>query len=120
MDIDYYIQKYLIYYQDFEKKKVACSPRALTMLKNHSWPGNFKQMEQVISYLISINTSGIITEEDVLRLPDFNLKEQERQLILKALQRFTGPYGKQAAADALGISKATLYRKIQEYRLDGV
>ena len=126
MDIDYYIQKYLIYYQDFEKKKVACSSRALTMLKNHSWPGNFKQMEQVLSYLISINTSGIITEEDVLRLPDFkqndgpfNLKEQERQLIQKALQRFTGPYGKQAAADALGISKATLYRKIQEYRLDG-
>lgn len=125
MDIDYYIQKYLIYYQDFEKKKVACSSRALTMLKNHSWPGNFKQMEQVLSYLISINTSGIITEEDVLRLPDFkqndgpfNLKEQERQLIQKALQRFTGPYGKQAAADALGISKATLYRKIQEYRLD--
>ena len=74
------------------------------MLKNHSWPGNFKQMEQVLSYLISINTSGIITEEDVLRLPDFkqndgpfNLKEQERQLIQKALQRFTGPYGKQAA-----------------------
>lgn len=96
------------------------------MLKNHSWPGNFKQMEQVLSYLISINTSGIITEEDVLRLPDFkqndgpfNLKEQERQLIQKALQCFTGPYGKQAAADALGISKATLYRKIQEYRLDG-
>ena len=28
MDIDYYIQKYLIYYQDFEKKKVACSSRA--------------------------------------------------------------------------------------------
>ncbi|WP_367941403.1 helix-turn-helix domain-containing protein [Enterocloster citroniae] len=40
-------------------------------------------------------------------------------MIQKALQRFTGPYGKQAAADALGISKATLYRKIQEYRLDG-
>ena len=125
MDIDYYIQKYLIYYQDFEKKKVACSSRALTMLKNYSWPGNFKQMEQVVSYLISINTSGIIGEEDVLRLPDFkqhdgpfNLKEQERQLIQKALQRFNGPYGKQAAADALGISKATLYRKIQEYHLD--
>ena len=68
------------------------------MLKNHSWPGNFKQMEQVLSYLISINTSGIITEEDVLRLPDFkqndgpfNLKEQERQLIQKALQRLQVP-----------------------------
>ena len=71
------------------------------------------------------NTSGSIGDEDVLRLPDFkqndgpfNLKEQERQLIQKALQRFNGPYGKQAAADALGISKATLYRKIQEYHLD--
>ena len=30
-----------------------------------------------------------------------------------------GPYGRQAAAEALGISKAALYRKIQEYRRDG-
>ena len=46
---NYYIQKYLIYYQDFEKKKVAsAAPGPLTMLKNHSWPGNFKQMEQVL------------------------------------------------------------------------
>lgn len=124
-DIDYYIQKYMIHYQEFEKKKVACSSRALSMLKNYSWPGNFKQMEQVISYLISINTSGVISEEDVMRLPDFkgndghyNLKEQERRMIQKALERFTGPWGKQAAADALGISRATLYRKIQEYHLD--
>lgn len=124
MDIDYSIQKYLIYYQEFEKKKVACSSKAMALLRAYSWPGNFKQMEQVISYLISINISGVITEEDVLKLPDFkssdglyNLKEQEKQMIQKALFRFSGPYGKQAAADALGISKATLYRKIQEYHL---
>ncbi len=125
-DIEYYIQKYLIHYQEFEKKKIACSSKAMAMMKAYSWPGNFKQMEQVISYLISINTSGMISEEDVMRLPDFrrndslyNLREQERQTIQKALLRFSGPYGKQAAADALGISKATLYRKIQEYGLKG-
>lgn len=123
-DIEYYIQKYLIHYQEFEKKKIACSSKALAMLKAYSWPGNFKQMEQVLSYLISINTSGVISEEDVMQLPDFksndslyNLREQERQTIQRALLRFSGPYGKKAAADALGISKATLYRKIQEYQL---
>ena len=59
---------------------------ALTMLRNHSWPGNFKQMEQVISYLISINTSGIIGEEDVLSLPDFKLKADNKKVRPRSFQ----------------------------------
>ena len=81
-------------------------------------------MSRIINYLISINTKGVIEEEDILELPDFKnisdsyiLKEHEKELISQALNQFTGPYAKEAAAKALGIGKATLYRKIQEYHL---
>ncbi|MCA5579281.1 hypothetical protein [Enterocloster clostridioformis] len=43
-------------------------------------------MEQVISYLISINTSGIIGEEDVLSLPDFKLKADNKKVRPRSFQ----------------------------------
>ena len=123
-DVDFYIQNYFDQYQKQNQKKVACSAKALSLLRSFSWPGNFKQMSRIINYLISINTKGVIEEEDILELPDFknisdsyNLKEHEKELISQALNQFTGPYAKEVAAKALGIGKATLYRKIQEYHL---
>ena len=70
-------------------------------------------------------TTGVITDEDVDAVPDLtdgstdlNLRQNEKSLIKEALLKYTGPNGKLAAAQALGISKATLYRKIKEYGLE--
>ena len=96
----------------------------MTLLQSYSWPGNFNQMELVISHLVSICQNGVITLKDVQDLPNFqtenkeyNLKTIEKNTIRQALSLFTGPHGKENAANALGISRASLYRKIQEYGL---
>ena len=96
----------------------------MALLQSYSWPGNFKQMELVINHLVSVCQNGVITQKDVQSLPNFqvkneeyNLKILEKNTIRQALSLFTGPHGKENAASALGISRASLYRKIQEYGL---
>ena len=123
-DITYCINMILTYYQNHEKKQVQCEEKAMTLLQSYSWPGNFNQMELVISHLVSICQNGVITLKDVQDLPNFqtenkeyNLKTIEKNTIRQALSLFTGPHGKENAANALGISRASLYRKIQEYGL---
>ncbi len=123
-DVSYCIQLLLNYYQNHEQKRVSCEEKAMALLQSYSWPGNFKQMELVINHLVSVCQNGVITQKDVQSLPNFqvkneeyNLKILEKNTIRQALSLFTGPHGKENAASALGISRASLYRKIQEYGL---
>lgn len=124
-DIPVYIQDCVTRYQSIEKKKIRITDEAMKILSGYTWPGNFQQMERIMGYLITSVKNGRITADDVRALPDFakndtslNLAENEKQLITEALQRFGGPNGKEAAAAALGISRATLYRRISEYGLE--
>ena len=53
------------------------------------------------------------------RTNDFNLKTSEKNMIIKALNEYSGQKGSKArAAKKLGISTATLYRKIHEYGIE--
>ncbi len=125
IDIEYYILDCIEKYRNFSGKKVRIQKKAMEKLKSFPWPGNFKQMEQVISALIAGSVGNTITAADVEALPamaesgeDLNLKAREKELIREALRKYSGPKGKTAAAEALGIGKATLYRKIREYALE--
>ncbi len=102
-------------------------------LLQYSWPGNIRELENTVEYLVNIETTPMITEKyipDRIKLAvkssqdlhtgnfAFNIipiEVLEHQSILQALQHFgTTTDGKEKAARALGISKATLYRKLKE------
>lgn len=97
---------------------------AMQALNAYSWPGNLKQMKRFVqSMSMEFATATIDFDE----LPEDmtvtatgrtfgEIERFERQAIVNALARFRG--NKSLAAEALGMSRATLYRKIRTYRLD--
>lgn len=111
------------------KKITAFDDDVRFLFCNYNWPGNVRELRNIIEYAINIETSRRIR---LVSLPDrfikgnnhssqdvFNLEFLERNTVQGALQRFgwdTG--GKEKAAQALGISRATLYRKIKHLKLD--
>ena len=91
----------------------------------HAWPGNVRELRHAVerSVLMASN-SGAVTAEDLnLRsaaegtgaLDEMTLEDAERYLIRKALARHDGNVSR--AAEALGVSRSALYRRLQYYGL---
>ena len=109
------------------KKDVeTVSAEAMTALMNYSWPGNVRELEHAIERAVivargtSIRTRELppeVSQKSRRRAPDdsFNLQEQERATIERALDRFRG--NRKEAAEALKISTVTLWRKMKQYGL---
>lgn len=119
---DFFIQKYNdkfgIYIESIEDE-------AMSYLKNYTWPGNVRELENVIERIYNfIDTNRIKKEhlpENILKNnliePVGNLKrmldEYEKQIIVQALK--THSNNKSKTAKILGISRATLYHKLDKY-----
>lgn len=97
---------------------------ALEALERHDWPGNVRELSNVIERAILLETadkiglSSIIidsADSDSEHIRDFSLAKAERELIARALQE-TG-WQKTQAATLLGISRATLYAKVEQYHI---
>lgn len=99
---------------------LVCSPQAMRVLVHGSWPGNVEQVLQVLHKVISKRRSGVIEVGD---LPPECLATRRRVLtpleaiecdaIVDALAQADG--SKAEAARLLGVSRATIYRKIRGY-----
>ena len=127
-DIDVYVEHFVDHYNRLLNKRVKSpSPEAMKLLKTYSWPGNVRELVNVIEYLINI--AGDDQPVPASALPEklrkksegndlASIKETERQLIVEALERCEKDSRSiDAAARLLGISRATLYRKIKQYNL---
>ncbi|RMG45603.1 MAG: sigma-54-dependent Fis family transcriptional regulator [Acidobacteria bacterium] len=104
------------------------TPAAIDALCRYSWPGNVRELENVIARAAALAEGPLIDVGDLpealrnesgregagRRIEEMTLAEAERHLILHALERCSGD--KRAAAKRLGISLATLYRKLASYR----
>lgn len=101
---------------------------AYQALYAYDWPGNVRELENVIEYLVNVETGSRISlrsipariRDNASVLPKMGgivpLVELEKTAIVSALEKFgASTEGKNKAAQALGISKATLYRKLKEY-----
>lgn len=105
-------------------RTVALSPAALRVLMCAPWPGNLRQLERTIRGLVSTTTRFEILPEDLpadlrahaRRRQLSTMEELELSAILDALHRHHG--NKFAAANAIGISRSTLYRKLRSYHVD--
>jgi PAS domain S-box-containing protein len=106
------------------------SERAISALLSHSWPGNIRELRNLVARMAmesassEIDFSSLSTaltgEPTALRqtasLPVSNLDSMEEQMIIKALERTGGQ--RTLAAEQLGISRRTLSRKLKEYNID--
>jgi transcriptional regulator of acetoin/glycerol metabolism len=100
--------------------RLACSPEAMQLLARSSWPGNTEQLWQVLRRIVQHRRSGVIQPSDlppecrtVSRRLLSPLEAMERDAIVRSLIDWDG--NKIKAAEALGMSRATIYRKIHEY-----
>jgi len=100
--------------------RLTCSPEAMQLLARSSWPGNTEQLWQVMRRIVQRRRVGSIGPEDlppecwaVSRRLLSPLEAMERDAIVQALLDSDG--NKVKAAESLGMSRATIYRKIHEY-----
>jgi DNA-binding NtrC family response regulator len=119
-----YCQKY------WGAKKMTISPPAIESLQRRRWPGNIRELRNVMERAIITCQQPMLTRKDVegacYRL-DFDyfacdqenrfgkVKEMERDLILKELER--NNWNKQLTARTLGMAKSTLFEKIKKYEI---
>jgi transcriptional regulator with PAS, ATPase and Fis domain len=123
-----------------EKNITRLSPAAEAVLANYEYPGNVRELENIIEHAMVLADTGEITEKD---LPEFmfknrllleaphkpfggtpgitagtitTLEDMERVYIRQALEAMQYNYSQ--TAKKLGISRSTLWRKIKEYKLE--
>jgi transcriptional regulator of acetoin/glycerol metabolism len=97
-----------------------CTPEALATLASGEWPGNLRQLRQALATALVRSGSADITVDD---LPDelaaarqrhlTRLERLERQALVIALR--DAEWDREAAARELGISRATIYRKLKRF-----
>ncbi len=112
-----------------QKKITSFNYKAADCLLSYSWPGNVRELENAIEHAVVLCQQAQIHVEDLP--PDVRctithpatsesvrpIKEIERDYLLSALEAFAGD--KSRTARALGISLATLYRKLEKYEGPG-
>ena len=103
-----------------QQGRLTCSAEAMQLLLRHNWPGNTEQLWQVLRQVVQRRRAGAIMPRDlppecwtVSRRLLSPLESIERDAIVQSLQDHDG--NKVRAAEALGMSRATIYRKIHEY-----
>lgn len=105
------------------------TPAALKLLEAHDWPGNVRELRNTIEKMVVLSTGGQLDVADVpdnLQAPTApalltttgTLGENEKAQILAVLHDVGG--NRTEAARKLGISRRTLYRKLDEYAKEGI
>jgi DNA-binding NtrC family response regulator len=110
--------------QRYRKKLGGFEPAALEALLGHPWPGNVRELDHAVERAVlmaqgtqvrSVDLGLRAPGEESRRLEDMSLEEVEAFLIKKALARYEGNVSR--AAEALGLSRSALYRRLQRYGL---
>jgi transcriptional regulator with PAS, ATPase and Fis domain len=122
--IDHFLKIYCKKY-NLPLKRISTS--TLRRLEKHNWPGNIRELQH------SVERAVIMSESQVLEPTDFflsamdslksddinpsslNLEETEKMLIRKVIDKYGGNISK--AAKELGLTRASLYRRIEKYDL---
>jgi transcriptional regulator with PAS, ATPase and Fis domain len=121
-DISIYFKHFLSQYGG--KKHYRISSPALKLLENYTWPGNVRELTNMVERIIATNDKGTISASDIIqiigrtRIPKSSLvsKNDEVDAITQALQK--ARCNQADAASMLGISRTTLWRKMNKYQLN--
>ncbi len=111
--------------QQYRKEVDGFTPDAMQALLEYAWPGNIRELEHAVERAVLL-CSGQVGVADLnlhprraggegAPLEELPLEDVERVLIGKALRRHEGNVSR--AAEALGLSRSALYRRLQRYGL---
>lgn len=127
--IDYMIKEYA---HKLNKDVIGIEDDAKKTLIDYSWPGNVRELQNVIEYSINMSDSSLLNldiipnnikskyyDEKSNKYEEIRtLEDLEKEEISKALNKFKHyKKDKELVAKSLGISRATLYRKLEKYNL---
>jgi DNA-binding NtrC family response regulator len=118
-----------LFAHQYRKPALSLSPEAMQQLLNHSWPGNVRELRNAIEQAVILCDGLEITPELLpqgaqlgapapeVRFPvGTAIKEMEREMIVRTLDANRG--NKNRTAKQLGISRRSLYNKLERYRID--
>lgn len=124
--IEYFIKKIT---KKSGKRIMSIEEEVIERFNQYSWPGNIREMENVIEASIHLTNNEVINLES---LPDYLkesslfpvgkkklkeiIEETEKRILLQSLVKFNN--NKLDAAKALGISKSSLYEKLKKYEIE--
>ncbi len=121
--VNHFLETYCKKYKMPNKRLHAAT---LKRLEKHHWPGNIRELQHAVERAVIMSDSNVLQpndfflstqekqEEEVLT-PDTNLEATEKMLIRKVIDKHGGNISK--AAKELGITRASLYRRIEKYEL---
>ena len=113
-----------LYSKKYGKTDLFFSRSAIKEMKSYSWPGNIRELRHNIEKAVILSETdtlepGVIFQkisgEKVIDPVSLNIEENEKTLIIKALELNRGNMSR--TAKELGISRKTLYNKIKRYQL---
>jgi DNA-binding NtrC family response regulator len=108
----------------YRKQIIGFDESAIKALLAHAWPGNVRELDHAVERAVLMAQSDVVKAVDLAlrsgpegspRLDEMSLEDVECLLIKKALARFGGNVSH--AANALGLSRSALYRRLQRYGL---
>ena len=120
---DFFLQRYR---KKYKKELRGISKEARKMLQLYRWPGNVRELEHAIERAVILSTGTMLTADDfMLRSPQssnaipekekYNLERMERETINEVLRICGGNIT--LAAEMLGITRTSLYRRIEKFGL---
>ncbi len=135
-DIALLVKRFLMEFSMKEGEiEKTISDEALSLLMEHNWPGNVRELKNIIERLVIMTSGKVITAEDIPLLVkgsvDAHVKSMpasaldsfraakmdfEKQYIANKLREFEGNISK--TAEAIGLERSNLHRKIKSYGLD--
>ncbi len=116
-----------MYRQKYRKSVDGVAPSAVSKLQKHAWPGNIRELQHAIERAVIMSDNKQLIPEDFFFLseksessvslePDsYNLDDLERNIIQKVVNKYEGNISK--AAKELGLTRASLYRRLEKYDL---
>jgi len=110
--------------QRYRRAVAGIEPAAMRALERHAWPGNVRELDHAVERAVLMGRGDLLQSGDFSldaagsgpRAEDLGLEEMESLLIRKALARHGSAT---AAAEALGLSRSAMYRRLQKLGISG-
>ncbi len=121
--VDFFKKKYE---KKYDKSPYIIEKSVIQKLQEYKWPGNIRELQHTTEKAVIMSENDQLTEKDFeinqifksgfIKTESLDLSENEKQLILKAIEKSKGNYT--IAAKELGVSRKTLYNKIKKYGIE--
>lgn len=114
------------YAERYRKPTTSFEPAALHTMMEYSWPGNVRELDHAVERAVLLSQGGAVQVSDLglkesrgslPSMEELSLEQVEALLVRKAIDRYRGNISQ--AAEALGLSRSALYRRLQKHGIGG-